>query len=77
MSEFYEERYGKPAHVIYPSRAADCPEFEEPPERLSRNDKPFTIAFAGTINSDGYIHALLALQNALKPVAGACLSLDH
>jgi glycosyltransferase involved in cell wall biosynthesis len=73
MSRFYEERYGKPAQVIYPSRALDCPAFEDPPERLSRNDQPFTIAFAGTINSNGYIQALLALQNALKPVGGRLL----
>ena len=73
MSKFYEGLYGKSAHVIYPSRAPDCPEFKEPPEHLSRNDKPFTIAFAGTINSDGYVHALLALQTALKPLNGRLL----
>ena len=73
MSKFYQERYGKPAQVIYPSRASDCPNFEEPPERLSRNEKPFTIAFGGTINSNGYIRALLAVENALKPVGGRLL----
>ena len=73
MSCFYEQRYGEPAQVIYPSRAADCPDFDAPPARLSNNDKPFTIAFAGTINSDGYIEALTALQNALKPVGGRLL----
>lgn len=73
MSKFYEERYGKSAQVIYPSRAADCPVFEAPPERLSRNDKPFTIAFAGTINSNGYIRALRALENAVKAVGGRLL----
>ncbi|HJU93401.1 MAG TPA: glycosyltransferase [Pyrinomonadaceae bacterium] len=73
MSRFYQERYGKPAQVIYPSRAADCPIFQEPPERLSRTDKPFTIAFAGTINSPGYIRALLALQDALKSAGGRLL----
>ena len=70
MSRFYEERYGEPAQVIYPSRAADCPDFDAPP---AHNDKPFTIAFAGTINSNGYIEALTALQNALKPVNGRLL----
>ena len=70
MSRSYEERYGEPAQVIYPSRAADCPDFDAPP---ANNDKPFTIAFAGTINSDGYIEALTALQNALKPVGGRLL----
>lgn len=73
MSSAYQERYGKPAGVIYPSRAPDCPDFTEPPERLARNDKPFTIAFAGTINSKGYVQALLALQDALKPVGGRLL----
>lgn len=73
MSCFYEQRYGEPAQVIYPSRAADCPDFDAPPACLSNNDKPFTIAFAGTINSDGYIEALTALQNALKPVGGRLL----
>ena len=73
MSRFYEQRYGAPAEVIYPSRAANCPDYDEPPAQLARNDKPFTIAFAGTINSDGYIKALIALQHALKPVNGRLL----
>ena len=73
MSRSYEERYGAPAEGIYPSRAANCPEYGEPPAHLARNDKPFTIAFAGTINSDGYVKALIALQNALKPVNGRLL----
>ena len=70
MSRFYEERYSKPAQVIYPSRATDCPDFDAPP---ANNNKPFTIAFAGTINSSGYINALTALQHALKPVGGRLL----
>ena len=70
MSRFYEERYGAPATVIYPTRAAEQIEFEEPPARLGNNDSQFTIAFAGTINSQGYIDALRALQAALKTVNG-------
>jgi len=73
MSRFYEERYGAAASVIYPSRAADCPDYDEPPAHLASNDEPFTIAFAGTINSSGYIDALIALQTALKPVKGRLL----
>lgn len=73
MSRAYGERYGEKAEVIYPSRAVDCPEYSEPPERLTRNDHPFTIAFAGTINSPGYIRALIALQEAVKPVNGRLL----
>ncbi len=71
MSRAYEERYGKPATVIYPTRASHCPDFEASPARSS--SKPFTIAFAGTINSNGYIRALLALQNALRLVSGRLL----
>ena len=73
MSRSYEERYGAPAAVIYPSRAASCPQHDEPPARLARNDHTFTIAFAGTINSTGYIRALKSLQKALKSVAGRLL----
>ena len=70
MSRDYLKRYGEPAEVLYPSRARDCPEFTEPPARLGRNNGPFTIAFAGTINSDGYVRALRALQAALETVEG-------
>lgn len=73
MSRAYLERYGEPAAVLYPSRARECPDFAEPPARLARNGKPFTIAFAGTINSDGYVRALRALQAALTSVNGQLL----
>jgi glycosyltransferase involved in cell wall biosynthesis len=73
MSRSYAERYGAPAHTIYPSRAASCREYVEPPARLASNDHPFTVAFAGTINSEGYIRALRSLQKALKVVGGRLL----
>jgi glycosyltransferase involved in cell wall biosynthesis len=73
MSRFYEERYGAPAEVIYPSRAADCAHFAEPPARLADGDQRFTMAFAGTINSHGYVRALTALQQALEAVNGRLL----
>jgi len=73
MSRFYEQRYGAPAEVIYPSRASDCGDFAEPPARLADRDHQFTIVFAGTINSRGYVRALTALQKALEPVDGRLL----
>jgi glycosyltransferase involved in cell wall biosynthesis len=73
MSRFYEQRYGAPASVLYPSRAPNCTDFTAPPARLAARDKQFTIAFAGTINSRGYVQALKALQKALEPVAGRLL----
>jgi glycosyltransferase involved in cell wall biosynthesis len=73
MNRFYEQRYGAPAAVIYPSRATDCTDFAEPPARLTDRDHQFTIVFAGTINSHGYVRALTALQKALEPVDGRLL----
>lgn len=73
MSRFYDERYGAPASVIYPGRTADCADFSEPPAHLRDRDAQFTIAFAGTINSHGYVKALTALQKALASVDGRLL----
>jgi glycosyltransferase involved in cell wall biosynthesis len=73
MCAAYEARYGAPAEVIYPMRAVNCAEFDEPPPRLGRSEGPFTIAFAGSINSNGYVQALRALQEALEPVGGRLL----
>ena len=73
MSRSYGERYGKPAETIYPCRAATCAQYDEPPARLACNDHAFTIAFAGTINSVGYVRALVAVQDALKPIGGRLL----
>ena len=77
MCAAYATRYGVSAEVIYPMRASDCPEFEAPPARVNRydgkNDRPFTIAFAGSINSSGYIQALLALHEAVAAIGGRLL----
>ena len=73
MCAAYERRYGVSAEVLYPMRAIDCAEFEAPPARLGRIEGPFTVAFAGSINSSGYIQALLGLQAALLSVGGRLL----
>jgi glycosyltransferase involved in cell wall biosynthesis len=70
MGRFYEERYGAPATVVYPSRTADCADFEEPPARLADREHQFTVVFAGTINSRGYVQALTAVQQAVERVNG-------
>jgi glycosyltransferase involved in cell wall biosynthesis len=54
-------------------RATDCPDFAAPPSRLGRNVGQFTVAFAGTINSNGYIQALREVQHALEPLHGRLL----
>lgn len=73
MQSSYLARYGKPAEILYPGRAADSPVFTDPPPRLARNDHRFTMAFAGTINSPGYIQALIAAHDALETVGGRLL----
>ncbi|HEX6730806.1 MAG TPA: glycosyltransferase [Pyrinomonadaceae bacterium] len=73
MRDAYSKRYGINAEVLYPIRAAKCPEFGGPPDRLSKNNHPFTVAFAGTINSPGYVTALKTLYEALESVGGRLL----
>ncbi len=73
MRDAYRIRYGSDGTVLYPSRAADCPVFDTPPERLKRNDHTFTVAFGGTINSPGYMRALKALATALEILRGRLL----
>ena len=73
MRAAYQTRYGVGAEVLYPIRAAELPGFDAPPERLGRNDVQFTVAFAGSINSVGYVKALVRLQHALESVDGRLL----
>ena len=69
----YERRYGVGGTVLYPSRAADAPQFDAPPDRLLKNDGPLTVAFAGTINSSGYVRALQNLAHVLEGMGGRLL----
>lgn len=73
MCAAYAKRYGVSADVLYPMRSIDCAEIAAPPARVQRNDQPFTIAFAGSVNSSGYIQALLALQDAVTAIDGRLL----
>lgn len=73
MQQAYRIRYGAGGDVLYPMRAASAPEFNDPPPRLAQNDHQFTVAFAGTINSPGYVQALIAMHAALEPIGGRLL----
>ena len=59
--------------MLYPSRSADSPQYDVAPERLSRDIKTFTCAFAGTINSGGVVSALQRLARSLEPLGGLLL----
>ncbi|HWC58679.1 MAG TPA: glycosyltransferase [Verrucomicrobiae bacterium] len=73
MVEEYERRYGVKGTVLYPSRSADAACFDAPPERLMNNHLPLTVAFAGTINSAGYVRALQSLARCLEKIHGQLL----
>jgi glycosyltransferase involved in cell wall biosynthesis len=73
MREIYRELYGVEGEVLYPSRGSDCPSYDAPPERLANVSAPFTIAFAGTINYQGYIEALAILVKVLEQMSGRLL----
>lgn len=70
MRDEYLSRYACDGQVLYPGRAHDCPKFSHPAERLRHNDRPFTVAFGGTINSGGYVRALIKLSKALESFGG-------
>jgi len=73
MREAYRERYRAEGTLLYPSRSADCPRFDAPPERISRSGHPFTVAFGGTLNSPGYVKALVKVAHALAAIDGRLL----
>lgn len=70
MRDAYRERYGVSGEVLYPSRAAECPDYATPPDRLRQTHPVITGVFAGTINSRGYAHALQQLAHSLADVGG-------
>ena len=74
MVEEYRSRYGVEGSLLYPSRAADVPQFDSPPERLAEQERPLVFAFGGTINTGGHVNALRKLAAALLP-HGAILNL--
>ena len=73
MAEEYERRYGAKGTVLYPSRAADATCFKDPPERLRQEKSPLTAAFAGNINTPGYVRALQMLGQCLEKTGGRLL----
>jgi len=73
MREDYLARYRCDAEVLYPSRAKNSPDFETVPTRMKPDDAQLTIAFAGTINSEGYVRVLRQLSQSLSKIGGRLL----
>ncbi len=73
MRDTYQARYGVPGEVLYPSRAADCPDHAAPPKRLREAPPTLTGAYAGSINSEGYARAVRQLAHGLAALGGRLL----
>lgn len=71
MAERYQNLYGTPGAVLYPMRAPDAPVAREAIQPKSRSS--FTVAFAGTINGEGYIRRLQLMAEALRELGGTLL----
>lgn len=73
MVEEYERRYGVSGTVLYPSRAYDTPCISDIGEIKPPRDRPFTIAFAGSLNTGDYIRQLIALSRMVGKFEGRML----
>jgi hypothetical protein len=73
MVEMYERRYGVRGTVLYPLRAADSSDVDEPPSRISRELLAPTFAYVGSINSRGYANCLISVASVLKEHNGQLL----
>ena len=73
MREDYSARYRCDAGVLYPSRAKNSVDFETVPTRVRPDNAQLTIAFAGTINSGGYVRVLRELSQSLSKISGRLL----
>jgi glycosyltransferase involved in cell wall biosynthesis len=73
MVEEYERRYGAKGSVLYPSRGPDTPTFDTAPNSNRRQNRPFTVAFAGTLNTPEHVRQLAVLSRLLATMRGRLL----
>ena len=70
MRDDYRGRFGAESTVLYPSRAPDVPQFDEPAPHLNEPMESLRVAFAGTINSAGHAALLKQLSETLARRGG-------
>jgi glycosyltransferase involved in cell wall biosynthesis len=66
MMECYQHRYGVAGDVLYPSRSADVPRLNHPPDRVAQPHLTLTFAYAGSVNSVAYAQSLVTLASILN-----------
>ncbi|HEY8067162.1 MAG TPA: glycosyltransferase [Methylosinus sp.] len=69
MAEDYAARYGVEGSVLPPFRSRDA----SVPAPTVRPDRPFTLAFAGSVYSPGYVAALRDAAEAVATIGGRLL----
>jgi glycosyltransferase involved in cell wall biosynthesis len=73
MAEEYERRYGAKGTVLYPSRAANTPVFDSNNRAEVSNNRPFTVAYAGSLATGDYVRQLAILSHLLFALGGRLL----
>lgn len=73
MADEYEGRYGVKGSVLYPSRSRDTPTFGPISMSDRARSRPFTVAFAGSLNTPDFIRQLAILSNILGECHGRLL----
>jgi hypothetical protein len=73
MEEDYRRRYGVEGQVLYPSRAKDCPLFDQAPATYIKDTGPLIGAYAGNIFHAGYARLILTLAESLDRRGGRLL----
>jgi glycosyltransferase involved in cell wall biosynthesis len=68
----YRRRYGVEGTLLYPSRGPSTPDFEAWVDRQGL-DRPFTVAYAGSLNVDDYVRQLVAISWILPKLGGRLL----
>jgi len=70
MADEFRKRYGVEGVVIYPSRSARAPSFDQLPARKPVPGAPLVFGYAGSISTPQYAQALVSLASVLKPLDG-------
>jgi glycosyltransferase involved in cell wall biosynthesis len=73
MAEEYERRYGAKGAVLYPSRAFDTPVFDAAKRQDGAFNRPFTVAYAGSLATRDYVRQLVIISRLLPELNGRLL----
>ena len=75
MAEEFNQLYGIPGEVLYPSRAPEAKSFDAPPERVGQSlgSRGLVVAFGGSLTSTGVKRQLGWIASSLKARNGRLL----